>query len=473
MGLFGSFVFLSNLITGPGMLGLPAAFRFGGFILASGLTVSYAALSALSIAFIAHACRTYRAVGLRATVAPGAFEHSLNRAPHLELETLVRGLGSVGLWAVFQALFLASMSLMAISCIVVTATAFDALSVLLFGNAWGVQVYPSLQWVTSCTDRGACAGRPAFEAIAMSGGSLVSVGYMLTVALTAPMAMIDVSDTFQAVTYFLSLGFMLQLIVKFVIMAVAQAKQEPPGVSVLPPAFGWNAGLALEVSFWSWCISFAGPMWVEEKDVSTPLSPPLLYAFGHRALLDLLLGVSGAAAFPHMPVTTLNILDAVAVHPACGIITRASGIGFVVASLAANIVDYAMVASRNLECHVGTAAANILGIGLPFAVGWQFYFGATFASLVNAASPLLNGTVQFVVPALLFRAYTRFDADAGVPAPSLRVLNVSLLESSWRAIALCIATVMAALVVATYALNSAVSEGRIHPARMNDAADYS
>jgi len=30
MGVSSSFLFLSNLITGPGMLGLPAAFRFGG-----------------------------------------------------------------------------------------------------------------------------------------------------------------------------------------------------------------------------------------------------------------------------------------------------------------------------------------------------------------------------------------------------------------------------------------------------------
>jgi hypothetical protein len=35
-------------------------------------------------------------------------------------------------WHVFQAIFLGSCVLMAISCIVVTATSFDALSLLLF-----------------------------------------------------------------------------------------------------------------------------------------------------------------------------------------------------------------------------------------------------------------------------------------------------------------------------------------------------
>ena len=43
------------------MLGLPAAFLCGGYVVASGFTVVFAALSALCCAFIAHACRVYRA----------------------------------------------------------------------------------------------------------------------------------------------------------------------------------------------------------------------------------------------------------------------------------------------------------------------------------------------------------------------------------------------------------------------------
>ena len=45
---------------GPGMLGLPAAFLSGGYLVASGFTAAFAALSALCCAFIAHACRVYR-----------------------------------------------------------------------------------------------------------------------------------------------------------------------------------------------------------------------------------------------------------------------------------------------------------------------------------------------------------------------------------------------------------------------------
>ena len=470
MGLFGSFVFLSNLITGPGILGLPAAFRFGGFLLGGGLTLSFGVLS-LSIAFIAHSCRTFRVVGLRATIPPGAYEHSLNRAPHIELETLVRGLGINTVWVLFQLVFLCSMSLMAISCIVVTSAGLDSLSMLLLGNAWGFQVHPRLAWVASCpagTADASCSAQAAFHDVTSSGGLLISLGYLLTVSITLPMSLIDVSDTFQAASYCISLTFLLQLITKFFLMAYSPSSHGAGAVAggQHPPAVGWNPGLALEVSFWSWCISFAGPMWVEEKDVSTPLVLPMVYAFGHRVVLDLLLGWSGASAFPHMAPTTLNILQAVATHPACGTLTKASGIGFVVSSLASNIVDYAMVASRNLECHVGTTAANLLGIGVPFAVAWAFYGGASFANLVNAASPLLNGLVQFVVPALMFRAYTRLDADVPPPGggPSLRLMNMHAYERTWRWIALLIACGIAGLISLTYVLNGLVAQGTIHPA---------
>lgn len=138
-----------------------------------------------------------------------------------------------------------------------------------------------------------------------------------------------------------------------------------------------------------------------------PLEGSLVAAFSHRAVLDILLGFTGAAAFPHMSDTTLNVLQAVAVHPSCGTVTRAAGVTFVISSLASNIVDYAMVAARNLESHVGSSVALAIGVGFPFASAWLFYFGQSFSDLIQLASPLLNGMIQFVVPGVLFYMYSK------------------------------------------------------------------
>lgn len=189
----------------------------------------------------------------------------------------------------------------------------------------------------------------------------------------------------QAVSYAISLVSLLQLIFKFIgISRSPLARAEPER----PPAVGWDLGVAgappppslrlarnrpsslrqpprrpdgppgpghpaAEVAFWSWCISFAVPMLLDEIDPAVPVGQTLLLSFGHRALLDLLLGLSGAAAFPRLGPSSLNVLNAVAAHPECGPVTRGAGILFVVFSLAPNVVDYAMAsrtAPRALFC---------------------------------------------------------------------------------------------------------------------------
>ncbi len=269
------------------------------------------------------------------------------------------------------------MVLMAISCIVVTASSLDTLSLLLFGNAWGLQVSPSLEWVPSCSAAqraapGGCGTRTAFGDTGAVGGLIVTGGYLLTVGLTVPFALVEISEAFQLTAYCASLACLLQLIVKFAAIAWFPSLAGGDGAK-LPPhpplhAIGWDLGLVTEVAFWSWCISFAVPMWLDEKDEALHIGRPLWGAFSHRAALDLALGVTGAAAFPRMGPTRLNVLDAVAVHPACGVVraaprarnatdrhgwltyswlpcrqvTKASGVCFVIASLLPNIVDYSM-----------------------------------------------------------------------------------------------------------------------------------
>ena len=328
------------------------------------------------------------------------------------------------------------MCLMAVSCIVVTASSLDALSLLLLDNAWGLQVSPHVAWVASCDAAdaaapGGCSARPVFAATAAAGGHILSCGYLLTVAITAPFALIEISETFQATAYFISLACLLQLICKFAAIAffptLAGGGVEAGPLATLPTprlhAIGLDLGLVMMVSYWSWCISFAVPMWLDEKAEALPISRLLLLAFTHRAVLDLLLGFMGAAAFPRMGPQRLNVLDAVAVHPACGAVrgfacscacqpemltagtprragdederrafchlepgAKHSGVCTQPALPApatprltrrARAQDYGMVAARNLECHVGRGAGNALGIVAPFAVAWRFYFGVS------------------------------------------------------------------------------------------------
>lgn len=465
MTTFGSFLFLSNLSLGPAILGMPAAFRCSGVVPTAFLTILFAAASTLAGAFVAHAVRIYKEQKIRTTLPPGAQEHTLEHAPHLELENLVRGATATWGWCIFQVCFLASMIVMAITCIVITAQGCDTLSIMLFGNSWGLQLTPHFGFVASCPTNWGCEGSQAFATVANQNGLLLSFGYMVTLALSVPFSLIDVSEGFQFASYGVSLLCLMWLIVKFIIIAVEENHSVkhggalpdggPGSHSQLPPAWTMDLELALEVNFWSWVVSFAVPMWLDEKNPDDPLAPPLAAAFAHRAALDIVFGVAGAAAFPRLPPSALNVLQAVAVHPACGSATRFAGVLFVVSNLVSNIVDYAMVAVRNLECHVGFGVATCLGLVLPFVGGFTFYFGATFADLVTVASPFLNGAVQFVVPAALFCAYAGME-----PASSaLPVLGIRTTSTNWRIAAAVMALAASALIATTYALSYAAPGG--------------
>jgi hypothetical protein len=142
-----------------------------------------------------------------------------------------------------------------------------------------------------------------------------------------------------------------------------QADRQQYGGGGTIPVWSYNTGLIIEVCFWSWAIGFAIPMWLDEKADDVRVSTPLWAACLHRGVLDVMLGLSGAAAFPGL--ATLNVLDELRVRPDVGTITELCGIGFAITALLPNCVDYQMAVSRNLEAHLGSTHANWLGVGLP------------------------------------------------------------------------------------------------------------
>jgi len=234
------------------------------------------------------------------------------------------------------------------------------------------------------------------------------------------------------------------------------------------PAVSYNVGLLLEVNFWSWAIGFAIPMWRDEVADHVSVGHSLWAACSHRAVLDILLGLSGAAAFPGL--STLSVLDELRVRPDVGIITEMCGIGFAVSALLPNVVDYQMAVTRNLELHLGPARANVLGVGLPYSVAWLFYFGAAFNSLVNATSIALNGAIEFVVPCVLFLLFA-----GSFRLAQVRVCGLRMSVRRWKALVWAVLILVLLLIVLAYALNALVSLGVYGPNRKHaeEEQDYS
>lgn len=120
-----------------------------------------------------------------------------------------------------------------------------------------------------------------------------------------------------------------------------------------------------------------------------------------------------------------------------------------------------MVAARNLETHVGSPVALSVGVGLPFAIGWLFYFGQSFSDLITIASPLLNGAIQFGVPGVLFFLYSRMLKAEEVELCGWRAPAGPL---RWLALGMAVGTGI--LVALTYVLTAGDDGGGV------TAADY-
>lgn len=460
LGSIGSFLFLSNLITGPGMLALPAAYQEGGWLLGVILTVVFTLLSGLCAGYLVYAWRSHqeeKAIEDAAHAKERGEEEPEGNASNLEFETLVRATNSHSSWVTFEIVYLLSMCVMTMSCICVVARELDNLSIITLGNAYGLQVFPTFGVVPSCRAGEDCRAREAFQDTDEVHGYVVSQGYIAALIITVPFSLLEIVDWFQGLMYGISLFCLLDLIFAFSYIALNPTElKDYPHQTV--SAFNYNVGLMVEVCFWSWAISFGVPMWLTQKEEGVSASRPLWWACVHRGLLDIMLGLSGAFAFPGL--SSLNVLDELRLRPDVTLFTQVCGIMFAVASLLPNLVDYTMAASRNLENHVGLLRANALGVGLPYMLAWVFYFGSTFNILVNCTSTFLGGTIQFLVPTLLFIFYLDRSGHSGA-----RVAGIRMDSETWRKASWIVAGLVTTFIVAVYLLNTMLRLGIYGPLR--------
>lgn len=457
------------------MLAFPAAYQEGGWLLGVFFTLLFMLLTVLTSTYMVRCVEHFKQARLDRTLHRAEHEKSsLHDSTHyVEYDTLVRTLRNRALLVFFQVSFICSMCMLAISCICIVARALDNLSITAFGNAYGLQILPEFGFRPSCRQGEDCRSRQAFQDTSDVHGYVITQGYLLTMAIAVPFSLIDINDWFQGVMYVCSLLALLEMICVFSWIAWSPSMASDRalyGGGGTVPAVSYNVGLIIEVCLWSWAIQFAIPMWMDEKadDVST--SECLWLSCLHRGALDIMLGLSGAAAFPGL--STLSVLDELRVRPDVGTITELCGIAFAITALVPNVVDYQMAVSRNLELHMGASKANWLGVGLPYAVAWVFYFGNAFNILVNSTSVALNGIVELILPTVLFLVFS-----ASFRQPLLRMCGYRTDVRTWRNISYGVLALIVTLCVLSYVLNACVRLGLYGPGHKSrrhaqDEEDY-
>ncbi len=284
--------------------------------------------------------------------------------------------------------------MMAVSSIHVVVRAMDDLTILLFRNTWALQVVPLSKFglVESCPAHDACRGVEAFYEVDSEHGFIITSGYLITAMLAIPFSVIEIVDWAQGILYTISLACVLEMCAAFALIARDASGGTTP-VAALPPvhglgfhaatqdvpAFSYNVGLVIEVSFLTWCLSFSIPMWLEQTADGVSINAALWWSCLSRGLLFIAFGLIASGAFPDL--TTMNVLDVLRTKAVVTPLTQVCGFAFAATSVFPNIIAHSMAVRRTLETQIGQHKANWLGVGLPWAVAWFFYFGAEYNQL--------------------------------------------------------------------------------------------
>jgi len=288
---------------------------------------------------------------------------------------------------------------------------------------------------------------------------------VLTALLAIPFSVIEIVDWAQGILYTISLVCILEMCVAFALIARAADVAAHDGTATggafheataVVPAWSYGVGLVIEVEFLTWCLSFSIPMWLEQISEGVSINAALWWSCLSRGFLFLAFGLIAAGAFPAL--ATMNVLDVLRTKASVTPVTQVCGFMFAATSVFPNIVAHSMAVRRNLESQIGLQRANLLGVGLPWAVAWVFYFGAEYNQLVNTCSIFLNGTIQFLLPCLLFLA---LGAAAGTHV--CRVAGIRASMDTWRQVTVGVALAISAAIVLAYVLNALVAEGVYGP----------
>jgi hypothetical protein len=300
-------------------------------------------------------------------------------------------------------------------------------------------------------------------------------GYIITALLAIPFSVIEIVDWAQGILYTISLACVLEMCAAFALIARdSDGVAHGPGFHAATegvPAWNYNVGLVIEVCFLTWCLSFSIPMWLEQTAEGVSINAALWWSCLSRGLLFIAFGLIASGAFPAL--TTMNVLDVLRTKTEVTPFTQVCGFLFAATSVFPNIIAHSMAVRRNLESQIGGMRANWLGVGLPWAVAWFFYFGAEYNQLVTTCSIYLNGAIQFLLPCVLFLA---LGAAAG--SHVCRVAGIRASMDTWREVTRWVAVSIVLMIVLAYVLNALVAEGVYGPRHAtaasdkNDSSDY-
>eukprot|EP01119_Soliformovum_irregulare_P012256 TRINITY_DN3171_c0_g1_i1.p1 TRINITY_DN3171_c0_g1~~TRINITY_DN3171_c0_g1_i1.p1 ORF type:complete len:345 (+),score=92.59 TRINITY_DN3171_c0_g1_i1:479-1513(+) len=270
----------------------------------------------------------------------------------------------------------------------------DLALVAMFKKSYAVEFYPHPGYAISESQGSSVS--PYGDAY------VLSVGYVIVLLMTVPLGYFNLDDNIivQNGAFIFMIIIFLEWFVNFFIVGL-ESKRTPAVGASFDQVFGnviFNYAFVITV-----------PSWVNEKRASVPINASLWTATSIATLFYLSVGLFGAWAFDYGP--NQDLLDAINInsHGVAHDIARVFVYLFPIVALLSSIPVFSIIIRYNLvENNICRKPwANFWAVVFPWILSVVFYAGAGLLSLINWASLLVNGTVNFAIPLLLYILSTR------------------------------------------------------------------
>eukprot|EP00294_Goniomonas_avonlea_P008686 CAMPEP_0114552744 /NCGR_PEP_ID=MMETSP0114-20121206/7284_1 /TAXON_ID=31324 /ORGANISM="Goniomonas sp, Strain m" /LENGTH=411 /DNA_ID=CAMNT_0001737633 /DNA_START=40 /DNA_END=1272 /DNA_ORIENTATION=+ len=347
----GSVVLTVNNVSGAGMLGIPAVFLGAGWFAPLIVFIFILLVSTLSSTLLCDAMA--RIPGNenfeRRIEFSTAFEHYYGKRGYI--------VAQIGL-------ILCLMS-QALSSMVATAQVMDQFLVFMFHKTFAIafQNGGNVFVEFECTD--AMKAAENCVPFADDGHFVLTLGYILTLALIMPMGLMNLEDNIviQYVSFIMLIAMLGEFIYHFLHRGHVREFYFDD-----TPIFGTDFSHVLGVIIFNFSYVVTIPSWVNEKKDGVSVCKPLWQSTISSTFGYLLIGLLGAWAYPH---ATANFLQSLSQESA-GTLTRICSYLFSIGIIGLGIPVFCIMTRYNLI--VGKVCRPLLagfwGVAFPWMCAW-------------------------------------------------------------------------------------------------------
>eukprot|EP01117_Protostelium_nocturnum_P013077 TRINITY_DN4853_c0_g1_i1.p1 TRINITY_DN4853_c0_g1~~TRINITY_DN4853_c0_g1_i1.p1 ORF type:complete len:521 (-),score=123.74 TRINITY_DN4853_c0_g1_i1:49-1611(-) len=375
ISFFGGITLLTNSITGPGLITIPLLFQQSGWVSLIVCIIAVAFISCLAAVMLCSAMEK----------VPGN-ERFQGR---VEFSGVAKEFLPKWGYVITVLLFIGSLLALFITSVVISAQTVDIAIVAIFKKTFALEFYPHFGFVSvSDLPTGVSPFGPSF---------VLSLGYLITLAVTIPMGLFNLED--NIIVQKVAFGTLILIFIEWFYSCFWVGLD----FTRIPTATTDQYEVLGSIIF-NYAFITTVPSWCNERRSNVPIKKSIWFSVAIATIFYIAIGVVGGAAFRFRNDQDLLV---VIVEQTDGVLHKISQVCVYIFPLVAflsSLPVFSIIIKYNLieSGLCGKVSANWWAVIFPWILSVVFYPGSYVLKVINWASLIINGIINYIVPMLLY-----------------------------------------------------------------------